>query len=119
YLLVAVFHSKLNKSAFAASNPVTLSLQHFLGPTSLDLFHVGDELFRVLSDAQEPLFQITLLDWSTATPADAARRLFVRQHGLFFRTPVHLRSLLVRESALQHLQEEPLVPLVILGPVRG
>src|SRR6185369_1754755 len=91
-LLVAVFDGKLDKRTFTTPDPITLSLQNFLGPTGFDLFHVSDQLFGVVSNAQEPLFQISLLDWSSTTPADAAGRLFIRQHGLFFRTPVDLRD---------------------------
>src|SRR6185503_6526088 len=77
------------------------------------------ELFRVGSDAQEPLLEIALLDLRPATPTDPSRRLLVRQHSLFFRTPVDLRHLFICEAALQHFQEEPLVPLVIIRTMRG
>src|SRR5215204_5743292 len=117
-LLVAVLDRKLDIRAFAASDPVTLALQNFLGPTVFDLLDVGDELLGIVSDAQEPLFQIAFLDWGATAPADAARRLLVREHGLFFRAPVDLRDLLIGQTSLQHLEEEPLVPLVILRPVR-
>src|SRR5689334_20796198 len=119
YLLVAVFNCEIDERTFAASDPVALTFQNLLGPAGFDLLHVGYELFRVISDAQKPLFQISLLDRRTTTPADPARRLLVRQHGLFFGTPVDLRGFLVRESTLQHLQKEPLVPLVILRTMRG
>src|SRR5215510_10114179 len=76
-LLVAVFDGKLDKRAFTTSDPIALSLQNFLGPTGFDLFHVSDQLFGVVSDAQEPLLQISLLDLCSAAPADPARRLFI------------------------------------------
>src|SRR6185369_4988365 len=118
-LLLAVFHAEVDVCAFAATDPVTLSLQDFFGPAVFDLFYVGDELLGVGGNAQEPLFQVALLDNRTAAPADPARRLFIRQHSFFFRAPVDLRDLFISQVAVQHLQKEPLVPLVKLGPVRG
>src|SRR6185503_15622793 len=52
-------------------------------------------------------------------PADTTRRLFIRQHGLFFRTPVDLRDLFISQAAVEHLQKEPLVPFVVVRTVRG
>src|SRR6185369_12355081 len=48
----------------------------------------------------------------------SSRRLLVREHSLFLRTPVDLRHLLIGQILFEHLQEEPLVPLVIVRPVR-
>src|SRR5689334_20721747 len=118
-LLLAVFDSEVDECTFTTTDPVALSLQNFLRPGVFDLFYVGDELFRVVSDAQKPLFQITLLNSGAAAPADPTRRLLVREHSLFFRTPVDLRGLFICEAAIEHLQKEPLVPLVIIGTVRG
>src|ERR1051326_4685190 len=92
-LPVAVLYRKLDKRAFAATDPIALPFQNFLGPTSFDLLDVGDQLFRVIGDAQKPLLEIALLDRRAAAPANSTRRLFVRQHSLFFRTPVDLRRL--------------------------
>src|SRR5205807_9593049 len=55
---------------------------------------------------------------SPAAPTDPSRRLLVRQHRLFLRTPIHCRSTFVSESTLQHLQKEPLVPFVVFRPMR-
>ena len=120
-LLVAipVLYLEVDIRAFTAAHPIALTFQNLVGPTGFDLFNVGDELFCIVRDAQEPLFQISLLDGRTAAPADPSRRLFVREHSLFFGTPVDLRGLLIGQILFEHLQEEPLVPLVIIRPVRS
>ena len=50
-----------------------------------------------------------------APPAGAVHDLLVREHGVAARTPVDRRALAVGEPALEHLQEDPLVELVVLG----
>src|SRR5215472_1074843 len=44
----------------------------------------------------------------------AVHHLFICQHRAAFRTPVHPAFLPVSQSTLQHAQEKPLVPSVIL-----
>src|SRR5258708_13807683 len=53
------------------------------------------------------------------TPAVTVDHLLVRQHGAAFRAPVHAALLAVSESALEHAQEKPLVPAVILRLAGG
>src|SRR5215204_2532911 len=118
-LFVTVFYGEVDKRTFTAADPIALTFQNFFGPGVFDLFDVGDELLCVFGDAQEPLFQVSFFNRGTTPPADPSRRLFVRQYGLLFWTPVNLRSLLVSQTSLEHLQEEPLVPLVIVGAVRS
>ena len=76
-LLVAVLHREIDVGAFAAADPVALALEDLFRPARFDLLDVLDQLFRVFSDAQEPLLEISLLDRGAATPANAARRLFI------------------------------------------
>jgi len=52
------------------------------------------------------------------TPAAAFHHLFIGQHVAHFGT-VDQRFLAVGQTALQHLEEEPLVPAVILGLAGG
>src|SRR6185295_1643015 len=99
YLALAVLYLKVDVRTFAAADPVALSFQNFFGPACFDLLDVGDELFCIIGDSQKPLFEISLLYSRTAAPTDAARRLFIRQHGLFFWTPVDLRGLFIRQAA--------------------
>src|ERR1041384_1185854 len=89
-LLIAILYLEVDVRAFTAANPIALAFQNFVRPTRFNLFDVGDELFCVVRDTQEPLLQISFFDLSTATPTDSSRRLFVREHSLFFGTPVDL-----------------------------
>src|SRR2546421_7185251 len=118
-LCICILDCEVNVSACAATDPVALHGQHALRPARFDLLHVFQKLLCVISDAKEPLLNIFLHDRAAATPADSARRLLVRQHSLFLRTPVDLRHASVSHAALVHLQKEPLIPLVILRRVRG
>ena len=97
-----------------AADPVALHEQNLLGPVALELLHVVEQPIRVLRDAQVPLRELLLRDNGVAALAQALHDLLVREHRLTRRTPVHGRCLAVRESALVHLEEEPLVPVVVL-----
>ena len=118
HTLVRVLDRKINERAGTFADPVALHRQHALGPAAFDLLHVIQQSLRVVGRADEPLLQIAFLHRRAATPTDAARRLLVRQHRLFLRTPIHRRVLTVDQPALQHLQEEPLIPLVVFGRMR-
>ncbi len=61
------------------------------------------------------MLQLTRDDNCSASPACPVHDLFIGQHGLAARTPVHRRAPAVREPALEHLQEDPLIELVVLG----
>ncbi len=52
-------------------------------------------------------------------PAASVDHLLVGQHGGALRAPVHLALLAIRQPALQHAQEKPLVPAVVLGQAGG
>ncbi len=91
----AVFHREVDEGAFAASDPIALSLEHFLGPAGFNLIHMSNKLLSVFRNPQEPLFQVSLFDSGAATPANSTRRLFVGKHCFFFRTPVDRRVLFV------------------------
>src|SRR5882672_6787490 len=116
---VRVLNCKIDVSAFAAAYPITLALQDLLGPAILDLLNVTDQFFGVFRNAQKPLLDLFLCYRRAATPANPTGGLFIRQDSLFFRTPVDGRLALVRQAAFEHLEKKPLVPFVIVGPVRG
>ena len=65
-----------------------------------------------------PLLERARLDEAAAALAVPVDHLLVREHGLVDGTPLDRRVLLVGESALVQLQEDPLRPAVVLGLVR-
>src|SRR4030095_5516059 len=56
---------------------------------------------------------------SAAAPAAPVDHLLVGEDGLAARAPVHRRAAAIREAALEHADEQPLVPLVVLGIAGG
>jgi hypothetical protein len=77
------------------------------------MVEVVEQPAGVLADPEKPLLEQPLLNRGVATLAPAANDLFVGEHGLAARAPVHGRLLLVRQTLLQELQENPLRPLVV------
>ena len=74
-----------------------------------------EQLVGVVRDAEEPLLQLARRRPRAAAPARAVDDLLVGEHGLAARAPVDVRAPAVRQIALEHLQEQPLVPAVVLG----
>ncbi len=54
-----------------------------------------------------------------AAPAGAVDHLLVGEHGLVGRTPVDRRPPAIGDALLEHAQEQPLVPAVVVGQARG
>ena len=70
-------------------------------------------------DAEEPLVQLALLDLAVAAPALPALGLLVGEHGLAGGAPVDRGLRAVGDALLEHPEEEPLVPAVVLGVAGG
>mmetsp|Transcript_36599 Transcript_36599/g.65494 ORF Transcript_36599/g.65494 Transcript_36599/m.65494 type:complete len:272 (+) Transcript_36599:2151-2966(+) len=108
--------SELNARALASPDPIAL---HFLyGIIPLQLIQVLQQSVRIGGDLQHPLLHgdpdhrvIPAL----ALPVDD---LLIGEHGAECLAPVHGHLRLVRQPALQQLQENPLRPLVVLW-IRG
>ena len=100
-------------AALRAPDPVRLHDPDRVG--ELDLGEV-QQLVGVLRDAQVPLVQVALLDLRAAAPAApvGALDLLARQRAVV-RAEVDRRVLPVGQPGLQELQEEPLVPPVVVG----
>ncbi len=98
---------------FRPSDPVPLHRQHFFRPLVEPLGRL-QQLVGIVGDAEEPLLELAHLDDRAAPPALAVDDLLVGEDGLAARAPVDLRALLVRQVALEHLQEQPLIPAVVL-----
>ena len=93
-------------------NPVLLHRQHFFRPLA-QLLDAFQQVVCVLRDLEEPLLQIARGDGGAAPPASAVDDLLVGQDGLVLLAPVDRRAPAVRQPALVHLDEQPLVPLVV------
>ena len=99
--------------AFRATDPVGLLDPDRLRP--IDPAEV-EQLVGVLGDAEEPLLQVPLLDERSAAPAAAldAHDLFARERAVVG-APVDGCLGPVGQARFEELQEDPLVPAVVLG----
>ena len=108
-----LFELEMDVNACALADPVFLHDANLLGPT-LQFAQPLEEHVGILGDFEEPLLEILRLDDRVATPALAVLDLLVREDRRAFRAPVDRRLLAVCETSLVELDEEPLVPLVVL-----
>jgi hypothetical protein len=93
---------------------VPLHRQHLLWPVAKRVDRCK-QLFGIVGDLEKPLFEIAELHLRATTPAGAVNHLLVGQDGLATRAPVHGRAPPVSQPALEHPDEQPLVPAVVLG----
>ena len=113
-LLRNTFHGEVDQRAIAAPDPVALHCPDLLRP-SLQLVQALQQLLRILCNSQKPLRQVALIDnLLLVSPAAPTHHLLIRQHRLALWTPVHLALLPIRQPRLEHLQEDPLIPLVVV-----
>ncbi|MCY1533114.1 hypothetical protein D9M68_684260 [compost metagenome] len=99
--------------AFALADPVFLHQLDALGPARQLVLGVLEQFFGVVADLQVVAGDLAALDRGAGAPALAVDHLFVGQHGLVDRVPVHDLGLAVGDALFEHLQEQPLVPLVV------
>ena len=99
--------------AFAAADPMALHRADLIRP-AVELIDVVQQLLSVLRDTEVVARNLLTLNHGAGTPAAAINHLLVGEHGLVHRVPVHHLSLAVGDAALQHLQEDPLIPAVVL-----
>ncbi|CPM65109.1 Uncharacterised protein [Bordetella pertussis] len=100
--------------ALGLADPVLLHQAHALGPARQVGAHLVQQFFGVIGDAQVVAGDLALFDRGARAPAAPVDDLFVGQHRLVDRIPVDDLGLAVGDAFFQHLQEQPLVPLVIL-----
>ena len=105
---------KREAHADALADPVGLHRLHALRPTG-HLVEVTQKLLGVVGDLQVIHRDLALLDRRARAPALAVDHLLVGEHGLVDRIPVDDAGLQVRDALLEHLEEQPLVPAVVLG----
>ena len=109
-LLIAAVHREIHLCAVGLADPVGLHLLDLLGP--VEGIQIVQETVRILRDAQHPLAEVLLGHLGTAALAAAVHDLFVGQAGLAGRAPVDREFLLVGKAFLEHLDEDPLGPLI-------
>ena len=115
--------SKTHAGGFA--NPVFL--HHFDALWPLQAAQIVEQHIGVIGNCHVVHGNVALLDHSTRAPAFTVDHLFIGQHGLVNRVPVHGACFFVHNAFFKHLQKQPLVPLVVvgfaggyfLGPVNG
>ena len=99
--------------AVAAADPVLL-----LGGHALDVIQAVqaiDQLIGISGDLEHPLALDAVHHLAAAALAHAVDNFLVGQHALAAGAPVDVHFLLVSQTVLVQLQEDPLGPLVVLG----
>ena len=111
--LVAHIGLERHLGAGRAADPVALLDLH-----ALDVVHIVqivDEPLGIGGDLQHPLALLLADDLAAAALAHAVDHFLVGQHALAAGTPVHRHGGLIGQTVLEHLQEYPLGPLVVVG----
>ena len=105
---------KMNLATFALADPIRLHGLHALGPAGQCVERL-QQLVGILGDIHVVHRNLALFHQRAGAPAAAVDHLLVREHGLIDRIPIHLAGLEIDEALLQHAQEKPLIPLVVIG----
>ena len=108
---VALGGLEIDLSAGGTADPVAL-----LNLNALDVIHIiqiVDQALCVLSDGEHPLALGLVNDLAAAALTNAVDNLLVRQNALAGGAPVYAHFLLVGQTLLEQLQENPLSPLVV------
>src|SRR5690625_2872180 len=100
---------------FTATDPVFLHDAHALGPSGQAILHFVKQFLGIVGDAQVVAWNFALFDQGTRSPSAPVDDLLVGQYGLVDRIPVDHLGLAVGNAFFQHFQEDPLVPLVVVG----
>ena len=104
--------------ALALADPVGLHELHALGPAGQRVER-AEQFLGVARDLHVVHRDLALLDHRAGAPAAPVDHLLVGEHGLVDRIPVHHAGLAIDDALLEHAQEQPLVPPVVLGPAGG
>ena len=116
--LVTLGQAEVHLHPFGAADPVLLHRAHLFGP-ALELVQVRQQLIGIGGDFHEVLRDLAALDRRIATPATAVDHLLVGQHRHVVGAPVDRRGLLVDQSLVEQLGEQPLFPAVVVGVTGG
>src|SRR5690606_3538460 len=102
-------------NALTAANPVFLHDAHALGPAFQPIFNFVQQFVSVIGNAQVIAGNFAFLDHRARAPSTPVNNLFVGQYGLINGVPVDHLSFAIGDAFFKHFQENPLVPLVIVG----
>ena len=83
---------KADEQPLRSADPVALHDAHLFGPAIESLERL-QQILGKLCDAEVPLRHLALLDQRARAPAAPVDHLFVGEHGLVDRIPVHLAEL--------------------------
>ena len=97
---------------FRTADPVALHGLHGVRPV-VQLIQIVQQFIGVGGDFNKPLRDLFTLDLGIAAPAAAVDNLFVGQHGLVIRAPVHCGGFFVHQAFFVQLGEELLLPAVV------
>ena len=116
---VAAGDRKRDARAFGSPDPVPLHHDDLLGPLGQRL-EALQQLVGVRGDPEEPLLQIARHDRRPAAPAGAVDRpARWRARSCQLGHQLTVERLRYASAALEHLQEDPLVELVVVGQAGG
>jgi hypothetical protein len=104
--------------ACALADPVLLHQAHLFRPAR-QLVEFGEQFLGVGGDLHVVHGDLALFDQRAGAPAAAVDDLFVGEHGLVDRVPVHGAELLVDQALFVKAGEQPLLPAVVLGRAGG
>ena len=106
-------NSEFHFQTFTTTNPVALHGFNAFRP-AFEQVQIFQQFISIVSDFEEPLFQIFLFNYAVATPAFAVDNLFVSKYGVTFVAPVNCRFFLSSQTFFIEQLEEPLSPFVVV-----
>ena len=108
---------KTHGHAARFANPVALHGFHLLRP--VHTVQVRQQLLGVIGDFEVVHRDFALFHQRAGTPAAPVNHLFVRQHGLVDRVPVHRAQLIVHNAFFKQFGKQELLPAVVFRAAGG
>ena len=109
-LVFASFNREMNLSTVRFSDPVTLHLLYLFRP--IQFIQIVKQSVRILGNTEHPLAEIFLCYLSAAPLTFSIDNLFICKSCLTGRTPVDWKFLLICKTIFEHLNKNPLCPLI-------
>ena len=111
-LLISSFYREVNFCTVRFSDPVSLHLLNLLRPVKF--IKVIQQTVCIFCNAKHPLTKVLLCNVCTTTLTFTIHNLFVCKTCLTGRTPVDRELFFISKTFLEHLNKDPLCPLVEL-----